>query len=67
MTTIGRQYLRIRDIAEALEVHPDTVARNLASWGLMSARVRLSKRCIRYKRAEVIKQLKSIGIECHLL
>lgn len=67
MSKPTRQLLSIKDIAQALEVHPNTVRHNIKRWGLLGARVMLSSQLVRFKRKEVVEAFRSRGIDFNSL
>ena len=51
-------FLTRKDIAGLLFVSVRTVERNEIAWGLKSAKIRLSKRMIRFKREKILQILR---------
>jgi hypothetical protein len=48
-------------IAVLLDVSRDCVRKNEIRWGIFIAKVYLNKRCVRYKRATVLRILRQKG------
>lgn len=51
-----------KELAAIIGVTVNTVLRNETNWGLSSARVTLSRTCIRYRRPEAIRSLRLLGV-----
>lgn len=58
----ARQLLTIKDLAQVLDMPPKWVWTNQAALGLQSAKVRFTAKVIRYRRDEVAKLPKFVGL-----